>query len=73
MSDDRIMLDGIVINSCRSIFTIQVNESHIVTTTISGKLRQNGIKILNGDRVRLEVCPYDLSKGRIIYRYKGGE
>ena len=51
-------------------FKVKVNEKHSLLAVISGKMRQNKIQILTGDRVRVEVSPYDLSRGRVIYREK---
>lgn len=51
-------------------FKVRVNNNHTVIAVISGKIRQNKIQILAGDRVRLEVSPYDLTKGRVVYREK---
>lgn len=53
-----------------TIFKVKLPNGHIVTATISGKLRQNFIKILVGDSVTVEVSPYDISKGRITWRKK---
>ena len=53
-----------------TIFKVQLPNGHIVTATISGKLRMNYIKILVGDTVTVEVTPYDISKGRITWRKK---
>jgi translation initiation factor IF-1 len=49
-------------------FRVQLDNGHLVLAHISGKMRQNFIKILPGDRVKVEVSPYDLSRGRIVYR-----
>jgi translation initiation factor IF-1 len=51
-------------------FRIKINESHSVIAMISGKMRQNKIQILAGDWVRIEVSPYDLTRGRVVYRDK---
>jgi len=67
---DRIELDGEVIEASKSIFKIKVTENHLVTASLSGKVRMNSVKILVGDRVKVEVSPYDMSRGRIIFRYK---
>jgi len=53
-----------------AMFRIKVNEKHTVMAVISGKMRQNKIQILTGDRVKVEVSPYDLFKGRVVYREK---
>lgn len=51
-----------------TIFRVELENGHIVTAHISGKMRKNYIRILKGDRVTVELTPYDLSKGRIVYR-----
>ena len=57
-----------------SMFRVTLDDSgHEVTCTISGKIRKNYIKILKGDRVKIEMSPYDLNKGRIIIRLKNEE
>jgi translation initiation factor IF-1 len=53
-----------------AMFRVELENGHEVVAHISGKMRMNYIKILPGDRVKLEMSPYDLSKGRIVYRYK---
>ena len=53
-----------------TMFKVQLSNGHVVLAHISGKLRKNFIKIAAGDKVTLEISPYDLSKGRIIYRHK---
>ena len=53
-----------------AMFRVELENKHEVIAHISGKMRMNYIKILPGDRVKLELSPYDLSKGRIVYRYK---
>ena len=69
--DDIIELDGIVEDVLpNAMFRVRINENYLVTTTISGRMRQNRIQILLGDRVKLEVSTYDLTKGRITYRTK---
>lgn len=51
-------------------FKVELDNGHMVLATISGKIRMNYIRILTGDRVKLELSPYDLTQGRITYRYK---
>lgn len=69
-----IQQDGTVIESLsNAMFRVELENEHIITAHISGKMRMFYIKILPGDRVRLEMSPYDLTKGRITYRYKPGE
>lgn len=53
-----------------AMFRVQLENKHEVIAHISGKMRMHYIKILPGDRVKLEMSPYDLSKARIVYRYK---
>ena len=53
-----------------AMFRVQLENGHEVLAHISGKMRMNYIRILPGDRVRLEMSPYDLTKGRIVFRYK---
>ncbi len=52
------------------MFKVELENGHVIIAHISGKMRMNYIKILPGDRVRVEMSPYDLSKGRISFRYK---
>ncbi len=63
--------DGIIVEALsNAMFRVELQNSHEVIAHISGKMRMNYIKILPGDKVKLEMSPYDLSKGRIVYRYK---
>ena len=63
--------DGTIIEALsNAMFRVELENGHVVTAHISGKMRMNYIKILPGDRVKVEISPYDLSKGRINYRYK---
>jgi len=63
--------DGTVIESLgNAMFRVELEYGHIITAHISGKMRMHYIKILPGDKVKLEMSPYDLTKGRITYRYK---
>ena len=66
-----IELDGTVIESLgNAMFRVELENGHIITAHISGKMRMYYIKILPGDKVKLEMSPYDLTKGRITFRYK---
>jgi len=66
-----IQQDGTVIESLgNAMFRVELENGHIITAHISGKMRMHYIKILPGDRVQLEMSPYDLTKGRITFRYK---
>ena len=53
-----------------AMFRVQLESGHVIIAHISGKMRQHYIKILPGDRVKVEMSPYDLTKGRISFRYK---
>jgi len=70
MTDDKIVVEGEVIeNLPNTLFRVKITDSEkIILCYLSGKMRKNYIKILPGDKVRLEVTPYDLNRGRIIYR-----
>ena len=69
---DNIETEGVVTEVLRNAtFKVRLTNGHIITATISGKLRMNYIKILAGDNVKLEMSPYDLTKGRITWRSKG--
>lgn len=66
-----IEVDGTVIEALsNAMFRVELENGHIVTAHISGKMRMNYIRILPGDKVKLEMSPYDLTKGRIVSRYK---
>ncbi len=54
-------------------FSVELDNGHVVLAHIAGRLRRHRIKILPGDRVEVEISPYDLTKGRIVYRYRAGE
>ena len=69
--EDSIEMQGTILETLpNTMFRVELENGHVVTAHISGKMRMNYIKILQGDRVKLEMSPYDLSKARIIYRYK---
>ena len=68
---DVIEIEGVVVEKLpKAMFKVELENGHIVLAHISGKLRMNFIKILPGDKVTLEMSPYDLSKGRIVWRDK---
>ena len=63
--------DGTIIEALsNALFRVELENGHIITAHISGKMRMNYIRILPGDKVKVEMSPYDLTKGRIVYRYK---
>lgn len=69
--EDPIELSGIVIETLpNTMFRVELENGHIVIAHISGKMRKNYIRILTGDKVTVELTPYDLTKGRIIFRDK---
>jgi translation initiation factor IF-1 len=68
---DLIKQDGVIEEALsNAMFRVRLENNHLVIATISGKMRMNYIRILPGDRVSVELSPYDLSRGRITYRYK---
>ena len=69
--EEAIELEAIVVEALpNAVFHVELENKHQVLAHISGKMRKNFIRILPGDRVLVEVTPYDLSRGRIIYRFK---
>ncbi len=69
--EDHIEMEGTVTETLpNTMFRVRLDNGHIVTAHISGKMRKNYIRILTGDKVTVEITPYDLSKGRIIFRAK---
>jgi translation initiation factor IF-1 len=69
--DDTIEVTGVVLESLpNAMFRVELENKHRVLAHVSGKMRKNFIRILTGDRVLIELSPYDLSRGRITYRYK---
>ena len=62
--------DGIIKESLsNAMFRVELENGHIITAHISGKMRMHYIRLLPGDKVKLEISPYDLTKGRITFRY----
>lgn len=69
--DDVIEVEGTVIEPLpNAMFKVELANGHQVLAHVSGKIRMNFIRILPGDRVTIELSPYDLTRGRIVYRYK---
>ena len=63
--------DGVIVEALsNAMFRVELENGHEITGHISGKMRMHYIKILPGDKVKVEMSPYDLSKGRIVFRYK---
>jgi translation initiation factor IF-1 len=68
---DLIKQDGVIEEALsNAMFRVRLQNDHSILATISGKMRMHYIRILPGDRVAVEMSPYDLTRGRIIYRYK---
>jgi translation initiation factor IF-1 len=69
--EDVIEMEGTVIQTLpNTTFRVELSNGHVLTAHISGKMRKNYIRILTGDKVTVEMTPYDLSKGRITYRQR---
>lgn len=68
---DVIEVEGVVVEALpNAMFKVKLENDHIVLAHLSGKMRMNFIRILPGDRVTMELTPYDLNRGRITYRFK---
>ncbi|MDP1853127.1 MAG: translation initiation factor IF-1 [Candidatus Omnitrophota bacterium] len=71
MKEELIEVEGTIKESLpNAMFRVELDNKHMVMAHVSGKIRMHFIRILPGDRVKLELSPYDLSRGRIIYRVK---
>mgnify|MGYP002518186719 FL=1 len=69
--EDMIELEGVVVEAMpNAMFKVEIQGGHQILAHISGKLRMNFIRILPGDKVTVELSPYDLTRGRITYRHK---
>ncbi len=69
--EEGIEMEGTVVDTLpNTMFRVELENGHVVTAHISGKMRKNYIRILTGDKVTVQLTPYDLSKGRITYRAK---
>lgn len=67
--EDHIEMEGTVVETLpNTMFRVELENAHVVTAHISGKMRKHYIRILTGDKVTVQLTPYDLSKGRITYR-----
>ena len=67
--EDNIEMEGTVVETLpNTMFRVELENGHVVTAHISGRMRKHYIRLLTGDKVKIELTPYDLSKGRIIYR-----
>lgn len=69
--DDVIEIEGVVQETLpNAMFNVELENGHVILAHVSGKIRMHFIRILPGDKVTVELSPYDLTKGRITYRYK---
>ena len=69
--EDAIEVVGTVVETLpNAMFRVELESKHMVLAHVSGKMRKNFIRILPGDKILVELSPYDLSRGRIVYRYK---
>ena len=69
--EDTIEMEGTIVETLpNTMFRVELENGHVVIAHISGRMRKNYIRILTGDKVKVEMTPYDLSKGRIVFRGK---
>ena len=66
--EEKIEVEGKVTNVIKDVYTVELKNGHIVTAHVSGKIRMNYIRILPGDKVTIQISPYDLKRGIITYR-----
>ena len=72
-SKDKLLVEGTVVEALpNTTFRVEMDNGHEVLAYLSGKMRKYYIRVLIGDRVRVELSPYDLERGRIVYRHKTG-
>jgi translation initiation factor IF-1 len=71
MAEETIILEGKIVDTLpNAMFRVQLENGHTVLAYLAGKMRKYYIRVLLGDKVRVEMSPYDLTRGRIIYRHK---
>jgi translation initiation factor IF-1 len=69
--EEKLVVDGVILESLpNAMFKVEIDGGHLVLAHICGKMRVHYIKILPGDKVKVELSPYDLTRGRVIYREK---
>lgn len=74
VTQEKLVLDGKIVEALpNTSFKVELENGHTVLAYLSGKMRKYYIRVLLGDRVRVELSPYDLDRGRIIYRYKNSQ
>ena len=67
--EDHIEMEGVIVDTLpNTMFRVKLQNGHLIIAHIGGKMRKNYIRLLTGDAVKVELTPYDLSKGRIVYR-----
>lgn len=72
--EEQIVMEGTVIETLpNTLFRVELENGHVINAHISGRMRKSYIRVLTGDKVRVEMTPYDLTKGRIIFRGKGSD
>ncbi len=70
-TEEKIEVEGVVVEALpNAMFKVELENGHAVLAYLAGRMKKYYIKVLLGDRVRLELSPYDLTRGRIVYRYK---
>ena len=73
-TQEKLILDGKIVEALpNTSFKVELENGHTVLAYLSGKMRKYYIRVLLGDRVRVELSPYDLDRGRIVYRYKNSQ
>ncbi len=73
-TEEKLILEGTIVEALpNTSFRVELENGHTILAYLSGKMRKFYIRVLLGDKVRVELSPYDLERGRIIYRYKGGK
>jgi translation initiation factor IF-1 len=73
-ADDKIVVEGEVVEAMPSTnFRVKLDNGHVLLAYLAGRLRKHYIRILLGDRVKVELSPYDLTRGRIVYRYTAAQ
>ncbi|MEW5961281.1 MAG: translation initiation factor IF-1 [Chloroflexota bacterium] len=74
VTEEKLILDGKIVEALpNTSFKVELENGHTVLAYLSGKMRKYYIRVLLGDKVRVELSPYDLDRGRIIYRYKNSQ
>ncbi len=74
VTQEKLVLDGKIVEALpNTSFKVELENGHTVLAYLSGKMRKYYIRVLLGDKVRVELSPYDLDRGRIIYRYKNAQ